>query len=449
MLAVPLESHGGNSCFQAPDGANNKHMERRFDFMRKKRFCAGLLSLLLLVSTLPTAALAAGPLKAVRPPVVQDTYTFDGTGGQTVSEGEAVYIPATPAKTGEHFTGWKDGNTTLTASSGKTVTAGKASGTTHAYTSQWETAYYVYFMASDAEDKTEVVASAKVAPNGTAAPPADYKPEDGQVTGWKIKGTDDAFTESTQITADTVVVPDIEEGCWVTFNTMGGSEVESRFTAKNSKIDLSGLTSTRAGYTFAGWSETANGDKVKDPYTVTGSKTLYALWEGAEVNYTVVYWGENADDTDYSLLQATPDSKQAKTGTEVSSAGNAKVFQHFTYDASKGETTTVKADGSSVVNVYYSRDLYTMTFKGVTTGECQLVEHQHSHEQCCTKRGWHIWCNTDKCPVGYEHSHRDDKAGDLVIKAKYDSDISYVWENDPIKSLLDQGNAFQRENGNY
>ena len=410
--------------------------------MRKKRLCAWLLSLLMMVSLLPTAVLAAGPLKVVRPPLVQDTYTFDGTGEQTVSEGETVYIPATPAKTGEHFTGWEDGGTTLTASSGKTVTAGKASGTPHAYTSQWETAYYVYFMASDAEDETEVVASAKVAPNGTAALPADYKPENGKVTGWKIKDTSTEFTAATKITADTVVVPIIEEGCWVTFNTMGGTEVESQFVAKNGTIDLRDLTSTRTGYTFAGWSETANGDKVKNSYTVTGSKTLYALWEGAEVNYTVVYWGENADDTDYSLLQATPDSKQAKTGTEVSSAGNAKPFPHFTYDASKGETTTVKADGSSVVNVYYSRNLYTMTFKGVTTGDCQLVEHQHSHEQCCTKRGLHLWCNTNKCPVGYEHSHRDDKAGDLVIKAKYDSDISYVWENDPIKSLIAQKYVF-------
>lgn len=424
----------------------------------KRRIFAALLALVMAMSLLPTNVMAAGPLKVIKPPVVQDTYTFDGSSEstQTVSKGETVYIPATPAKTGgEHFTGWTDGSTTLTASSGETITAGETTGTTHAYTSRWETEYYVYFMASDAADETEVVASAKVAPDGTVKLPEDYKPENGKVTGWKIKGTDTGFTAETQIEADTVVVPVIEEGCWVTFNTMGGSEVESQFVTKDSKINLKGLTSSRTGYTFAGWSETANGEKIENlEYTVTGNKTLYALWEGNMVNYTVVYWGENADDTDYSLLQAKPDSKEAKADTEVSSANNAKNFQHFTYDASKAETTTVKADGTSVLNVYYSRNLYTMTFNSVTTGNCQLVEHQHNHEQCCTKDDFHLilpfsHCNTKKCPYGYEHSHEDDKTGNLVIKAKYDSDISYVWKNNPIKSLIAQNYVFLTSFSNF
>ena len=30
-----------------------------------------------------------------------------------------------------------------------------------------------------------------------------------------------------------------------------------------------------------------------------------------------------------------------------------------------------------------------------------------------------------------------------TITAKYDSDIAYVWEKDPIKSLLDEGSVFK------
>ena len=36
---------------------------------------------------------------------------------------------------------------------------------------------------------------------------------------------------------------------------------------------------------------------------------------------------------------------------------------------------------------------------------CGKVEHIHSHNTCCTRKGFHLFCNTDKCPVGYEHTH--------------------------------------------
>ncbi len=418
----------------------------------RKRLLACVLALAMATTLLPMSVFAAGPLKVVEPAVTQDTYTFDGDNdnAQKVASGGKVYVPATPKKAGEHFTGWKEESSGATISAGEQyITADTANNVTHAYASQWEKAYYVYFMASDDANETEVVASARVEPNGTVTPPENYKPENGQVTKWVIKGTDTEFTKTTEVTADTVVVPVIEEGCWVTFNTLGGTEVTAKFVTVNSTIDLSSVNSTRVGYTFKGWSEAPNGNVVSNSYEVTGNKTLYAVWEGATVDYTVVYWGENADDTDYSLLQTDPDTKQAKAGAQVSSTSVAKSFPYFTYDASKVETITVKADGSSVLNVYYSRNVYTMTFKGVTTGDCQLVEHRHSHDQCCTKRGYHWWCNTNKCPVGYEHSHRDDTAGDLVIKAKYDSNISYVWENAPISSLIGQNKVFLTSISDY
>lgn len=155
---------------------------------------------------------------------------------------------------------------------------------------------------------------------------------------------------------------------WVTFNTAGGTQVDSKYVAQGDSIDLSEVgTPTKQGYTFAGW-QTPEGIIVSDSYTPTASVVLTAQWTAANVTYTVVYWGENADDEDYSVL-ATDASKTALTGDTVSSTSYQTLpsgttdRDYFTFNDSKTESITILADGSSVLNVYFKRNAYIFTFK--------------------------------------------------------------------------------------
>ena len=159
--------------------------------------------------------------------------------------------------------------------------------------------------------------------------------------------------------------------------------------------------------------------------------TYTAKWTVGNAKYVVQYWQENANDDGYSYVEKV--DKTGTVGTTVNGS-NDKSYQGFTYNNEKTDkNVTIKGDGSTVVNVYYDRNVYTVTFpKGELT--CGKVEHEHSHDQCCTKTSVHIHgygilggCNTGKCPVGYEHTHDSRCYSDLVIEAKYGAFIGDKW----------------------
>lgn len=220
------------------------------------------------------------------------------------------------------------------------------------------------------------------------------------------------------------------------FDLDGGYGVEPIYARYGAPINVG--DPTKPGYSFDKWDP-------KLPATMPAENTTHkATWNTGTTSYTVVYWYENANDDGYSYVadQTIPD---VAPGTSVSSGTykdvnfNNKDTKHFTYNTGKAETVTVAGDGSTVLNVYFTRNTYTLTFEGGNIKiVCGKVEHKHSHDQCCTKTGWHLICNSDKCPVGYEHEHTTGGWGtkscyqtsDLTITAKYQADIH---KNFPIK----------------
>ena len=234
------------------------------------------------------------------------------------------------------------------------------------------------------------------------------------------------------------------------FNLDGGYGVEPIYARYGAPISIG--TPAKPGYTFNGW-------KPEIPKTMPAENTGYtASWKIGESGFTVVFWYENANDDGYSVAGTyTPadvaPGTQKKSEDYKDQSFTGRDDKHFTYNAAKAETVTVKGDGSTVLNVYFTRNTYTLTFPDVNV-VCGKVAHEHTPEQCCNSKhsiiGRHTGyglggtCNTKKCPVGYEHEHRNScYDGDLVITARYDSDISYVWQTDPIKSLLNQGYVFK------
>lgn len=119
---------------------------------------------------------------------------------------------------------------------------------------------------------------------------------------------------------------------------------------------------TKPGYTFGGWNPAL-------PGTITGDSTHVAQWNAGTANYTVQYWQENADDDGYSLARKSnnPDEpdveiKTGTVGTKVSGS-DARRYEGFTYNGDKTDTNVeIKGDGSTVVNVYYKRNVYTVNF---------------------------------------------------------------------------------------
>lgn len=207
------------------------------------------------------------------------------------------------------------------------------------------------------------------------------------------------------------------------FNLDGGYGVEPIYARYGATINVG--TPTKPGYSFDKWEPTLPATMPVDGGTYT------AKWTVGNAKYVIQYWQENANDDDYSYVEKA--DKTGTVGTTVNGS-NDKSYQGFTYNNEKTDkNVTIKGDGSTVVNVYYDRNVYTVTFpKGKLT--CGKVEHEHSHDQCCTKTSWHIHgygtlggCNTGKCPVGYEHTHDSRCYSDLVIEAKYGAFIGDKW----------------------
>lgn len=219
------------------------------------------------------------------------------------------------------------------------------------------------------------------------------------------------------------------------FDLDGGYGVEPIYARFGAPINVG--KPTKPGYTFEGWDKTI-------PATMPAQNTSYtASWKIGESGFTVLFWYENANDDGYSVA-GTYTPADVAPGTEKKSddyknqSFTGRDDKHFTYNAAKSETVTVKGDGSTVLNVYYTRNTYTLTFLGAgTTLICAKVEHTHSSDTCCDKSHWLSCngygflgrCNADNCPVGYEHTHSNDCYG-LTITAKYQADIH---SNFPIK----------------
>ena len=358
----------------------------------KKRLFALFLCLCMVMTLLPVGAFAEGTeaqfglaaggasVTSVNPVETPDTHiTFKFYNGETLLDTQVVNddgqltAPATPAiESGRKFLGWYavdaygqleaqefDFSTAYTKYSGRSEVKVMA---------KFEAVFYVYFMTVEGQVHSTAIANA--ANDFKVALPTDYEPNGKVVTGWKANNA--VFTDDTVVSADTYVYPVTEDCYWVTFNTTGGSMVGSRSVTKGDTLNLRGVTApTRTGYSFKGWSTTADGANVVTSIAPTADTTLYAVWEGDDVKYMVVYWGENADDTNYSALAtATLTGKVGSTVTLNATTGalpnSVSDRQHFKFSSS--DSATIRADGSSVLNVYFSRNSYKLTFREYTGG---------------------------------------------------------------------------------
>ena len=118
---------------------------------------------------------------------------------------------------------------------------------------------------------------------------------------------------------------------------------ESTITAPDFKVN---------GYVLVGWSPAL-------PETVQAESVTYtAKWQAANAEITVKHWTEGLDGK--NSVSAT-EKVSVSFGTQINGASYKKSLEGFTF-ADADKNVTVQPDGSTVVNVYYTRNSYKVTY---------------------------------------------------------------------------------------
>ena len=371
-----------------------------------KRLLTWVLVLVMTLSLLPLNVLAENsisPASILPPDTKCIVYTFyngnEVVDKQEIKNNESLKVPATPEKEGYQFTGWFYQNETeftdefTDFETPISVTEGSTDVNLYA---RFIPVCYVYFMDGKGTD-ARIIATKEVT---EAKPLSDFSDvtfpigADEAITGWVDKDnnpvTSVSFSDGT-----TYLYPVVEKGHWIEFNSNGGSYVAPLFVAKNAQ--LSSLPEpTKHGYSFDSWyTDKEMTNKFESDNDLSDDLTLYAKWNpSSNVSYTVIHWLENADDDNYSL--AASESKSGITGSKTEAT--AKTYVGFTSPAAKDiEQETIAGDGSTIVNVYYKRNMYEVKFSSYSYTDW---------------RG---------------HSHPGTEYTSLRITAKYGANISDKW----------------------
>ena len=300
------------------------------------------------------------------------TYTFvvgDTTvSTQIVATNDTLDPPAVPDG-GENtrFTGWYAPDGTLFTSFGVQTVAMTGSS---ALTARFEPAYYVFFYNQNGAivETREPDASSAVSTEGVAGL---QLAADEALVGWAASpgGTTPVGSSVTVNNANVSLYPIIENAVWITFESGGGTYVAPMRIPPETALTLSDVDAyvaantgssviSRAGYTFDGWSGFPFGD------TPAGNVTLYANWLSEPVDYTVVYFLENADDDGYSYCYSSVLSGAA--GSVIASV-NLPVVPGFSYESDDlAQNNIISGSGKTIVTVLYKRNNYTVTFYAST-----------------------------------------------------------------------------------
>ncbi len=243
----------------------------------------------------------------------------------------------------------------------------------------------------------------------------------------------------------------------ITFELGGGYGTDPVYTRYGATVSVN--APQRSGYLFTGWQLIECGrrneagqtvysqatEEEKGQYSLSGGHVVLpdmnlkylALWTTSSTTYSIVYWKENANDNGYSywgsrVVGAKADGTADGTvisGSSVSGSDDVPVSvtttvvdgeslnerDYFTYNSAKTDKNViVEGDGSTVVNVYYTRNVYYLYFTGIS-GTCVLKEHTHStdcsgklictitahtHDESCEK--------TLVCPKAEHTQHTDE-----------------------------------------
>ncbi len=309
------------------------------------------------------------------------TYIFQKKNGeqteeiarQIVKEGDTLLEPEVKTGENEKFTGWDPAVTFGTVgeiTETKTITV----------TAKIEKVYYIFF-----KDNTGRVVATKECTDGQTV--SDFSDvtfpvgPDESITGWYFDAANTQKADSVTINGQNVTLyAKVEKGYWITFDANGGSYTAPVFYA-NGTAAAAPAEPSKPGFKFAGWylDEALETKAIFD--NIKANTTVYAKWNAASAKYTVIHWWENANDDDYSYHESEElygnagemTSAAAKTyNVEGTNILGKKVTSNKVFTAEMITQKTIAGDGSTIVNVYYKRATYKLTF--MSPGGAQILK---------------------------------------------------------------------------
>lgn len=319
----------------------------------KKRLIALLLAFVMVLGLTATVFAEGGiSIASIQPEADTHTYIFQAggveIGRQIIKHNESLKDPGVPsAPAGQRFVRWAPA-----VSFGMPVSVTQ----TQTITVQaiFETVHTVYFKHEGRTVATkELTDTQPSVSTGDVLVPVGA---DEKLTGWYFgeiryervsKADFPSGSDTLTLTAK------VEKGHWIHFNSDGGSYVAPQFVTGNT---IPPADPARPGFLFKGWYE-ESGNRFTFGSQLTSNITLTAHWESnTSTKYTVIHWQEKADESGWSLHET--ETKTGGTGAQTAAA--AKSYDGFT--AQTITQQTINGDGSTIVNVYYKRNVYEVKF---------------------------------------------------------------------------------------
>lgn len=156
------------------------------------------------------------------------------------------------------------------------------------------------------------------------------------------------------------------------FFVTGGSYVPA-ITGEEGSAVAAPADPTKPGYTFAGWDTDGDGKKDALPDKIgKADVTATAVWEPAQVTYTVAYYVQNGKGDDGSPTFVSKTSGGAAVTQTASALSDHKVTEDeantfaayintttgndriYHYDPTRTELVTVAGDGTTLLKLYYT-----------------------------------------------------------------------------------------------
>ncbi len=313
---------------------------------------------------------------------------------QVLKKGEKLLNPGIPnMDPNQEFLGWFIGNTDVSPDFDTELGVFEADETINV-NARIRYTFYVTLIGQEGE-RVQVYKAVVVGDEEARVYPViGYQPknENQAFKGWGL--SPDATKAEPYVDArdvDTLYAL-IVDAYWIRFDENDGGTGGGASYTKPAYVEMNKPCTeaepddpVRAGYTFDGWytEKGANpgevaGERFDFGSTIDHDIILYAKWnENSTAPYTVNIWKQKVSDA-VGASQKTYDFVESHVITGPTNANVSTVvgqytrynytgFSYSTYDSVYGEgkdpTTVIRAKGDTVINVYYNRNTYTLTFK--------------------------------------------------------------------------------------
>ena len=225
-----------------------------------------------------------------------------------------------------------------------------ASKETQEPTTENKTVYYtVRFLDKDGNEIT----SQRIAAGQSATAPAAPDVDGYRFNGWDKKF--DNVTADLDVQAIYVKIGDkvtytinyqFSDGTAASQPWVAQLEVGTKYSNTIASPEITGFTPDQPSVEFSG--------------TVEVDKTITVTYSGAEIEYTVQHMLQNAENDEYTLDTGNIEKKTGTVGL-MTAAKEKTTYDGFTARLPISQAT-INADGSTVVNVYYDRNVYRLTW---------------------------------------------------------------------------------------